>query len=82
MMDCKEISETLFRFVDNELETDLLISFQDHLEKCPPCAQRIVYTRKLLWLVRERCERCCAPNQLRVRILTSFPHRRKPIISI
>jgi hypothetical protein len=34
------------------------------------------YTRKLLWLVRERCVRCTASRDLRTRILTNLPHRR------
>jgi mycothiol system anti-sigma-R factor len=76
-MDCKEVSETLFLFVDNEMDSALLPPFRDHVEKCPGCAQRMDYTRKLLWLVRERCIRCTAPQTLRVRILTQLPHRRR-----
>jgi mycothiol system anti-sigma-R factor len=78
-MDCKEVRETLFLFVDNEMEAPLLISFRDHVAKCPGCAQKMDYTRKLLWLVRERCVRCTASQTLRLRILTNLPHRRNPI---
>jgi len=79
MMDCKEVSETLFLFVDNEMEAPLQTSFRDHVAKCPGCAQRMDYTRKLLFLVRERCVRCTASQTLRLRILTNLPHRRNPI---
>lgn len=79
MMDCKEVSEVAFLFVDNEMAADLVTPFRDHMARCPGCAQRIDYTRKLLWLVRERCVRCTASQELRVRILTSLPHRRSPI---
>ena len=79
MMDCKEVSETLFLFVDNEMESDLLPTFQAHVAKCPGCAERMDYTRKLLWLVRERCIRCTAPQTLRIRILTNLPHRRNTL---
>jgi mycothiol system anti-sigma-R factor len=78
-MDCKEVSDTLFLFVDNEMEEALLTPFRDHVAKCPGCAQRMDYTRKLVWLVRERCIRCTAPQNLRVRILTNLPHRRNPL---
>lgn len=78
-MDCKEVHERLFLFVDNELQEEFLISFQDHVATCPCCARQMVYTRKLLWLVRERCARCTAPRNLRHRILTSLPHRRSPL---
>ncbi len=75
-MDCEEVSKVLFLFVDNEMEEDLLILFRAHMERCSGCADRIVYTRKLLLVVRERCVRCAAPHTLRRRILTSLPHRR------
>ena len=78
-MDCREISESLFLFVDNEMEEALLIIFKEHVAKCPGCAQKTDYTRKLLWLVRERCARCNAPQNLRNRILTNLPHRRNPL---
>jgi mycothiol system anti-sigma-R factor len=78
-MDCKEVSETLFLFVDNEMDAAQLTPFRDHMARCPGCAQKMDYTRKLLWLVRERCIRCTAPQNLRTRILTTLPHRRNPI---
>jgi anti-sigma factor (TIGR02949 family) len=79
MMDCKEVSETLFLFVDNEMDAHLLTPFRDHVAVCPGCAKRMDYTRMLLWLVRERCVRCTASQDLRLRILTNLPHRRNPI---
>lgn len=78
-MDCKEVCETVFLFVDNEMGDDLQISFRDHVERCPGCADRMNYTRKFLFVIRERCTRCCAPDTLRHRILTSMPHRRSQI---
>jgi mycothiol system anti-sigma-R factor len=81
-MDCKEVRETLFLFVDNEMEEALLIHFRDHVSSCPGCAQKMDYTRKLIWLVRERCVRCTAPQNLRNRILTKLPHRRNAIARI
>ena len=74
-MDCKRVREVIFLFFDNEMDGDLLIHFQDHVERCPPCAHEIDHTRKLLFIVRERCIRCTAPDRLRHRILVSFPHR-------
>jgi anti-sigma factor (TIGR02949 family) len=77
-MDCKEVSETLFLFVDDEMGEDLLNPFRDHVAQCPGCAQKMDYTRKFLFIVRERCIRCRAPHELRSRILTGLPHRRTP----
>lgn len=76
-MDCKKATEVLFLFFDNEMEEDLRAPFQDHLSRCPLCAHRLAYTRKLLIIVRQRCARQLAPPRLRHRILESLPHRRK-----
>ncbi len=75
-MDCKRVSEVIYLFFDNELEEDLLAPFQAHVDDCPECAHRVGKTRRILVLVRERCERCCAPEHLRLKILTNMPHRR------
>ena len=74
-MDCKEVGEALFLFFDNEMEEGLLAPFRDHVGRCGSCSKKVDYTRKLLWIVRERTIRCNAPDRLRIRILTSFPHR-------
>lgn len=76
-MDCREVYAALYRFFDNELEDGLRTPFQDHVGRCPGCARRLHYTRKLLLIVRQRAVRQCAPESLRVKILTSLPHRRQ-----
>lgn len=75
-MDCRKVREVLFLYTDKEMEEELLISFREHMENCPPCAQQITRTERILLLVRKRCHRQQAPASLRERILTSFPHRR------
>lgn len=75
-MDCKQVREAVFLFFDNELEGDLLTPFKDHVGGCGDCAKNVDYTRKLLLIVRERTFRCTAPERLRIRILTSMPHRQ------
>jgi mycothiol system anti-sigma-R factor len=75
-MDCKEVSTVLFLFFDGEMDEDMLSPFRDHVGGCGDCAKKVDYTRKLLLIVRERTCRCCAPQRLRHRILTSLPHRR------
>jgi mycothiol system anti-sigma-R factor len=75
-MDCKEVGEVLFLFFDNEMNEELLSPFRDHVKTCGDCSKKLDYTRKLLWIVRERTCRCCAPDGLRHRILVNFEHRR------
>ena len=76
-MDCRKVREVVFLYTDNEMEEELLISFRDHMDHCPRCARAIHRTERMLMLVRRRCSRKAAPESLRERILTSFPHRQK-----
>lgn len=75
-MDCKRLKEVIFLFIDNELDDDQVPRLQAHLARCGECSRRVEHVRKFLIVVRERCVRCGAPESLRVRILTSLPHRR------
>lgn len=74
-MDCHRVREAMYRATDNELEPDQLAPFREHLRLCPECDHHYLYVTRLLCLVRERCLRLNAPARLKVRILTSFPHR-------
>jgi mycothiol system anti-sigma-R factor len=76
-MDCKEVIAVLFLFFDNEMEDEMLTPFRDHVGHCGDCAKRVDYTHKLLLIVREKTVRCCAPERLRLRILTNMPHRQQ-----
>ncbi|HVR97405.1 MAG TPA: zf-HC2 domain-containing protein [Thermoanaerobaculia bacterium] len=78
-MDCREVNEAIYRFFDNELEEALLATFRIHVDGCSDCAKRVSYTRTLLWIVRERCARCSAPDHLRLRILHSMAHRQNAL---
>jgi mycothiol system anti-sigma-R factor len=71
-MDCNRASEMMYRFFDNEMEEELLALFRRHLVACPPCAERMDHTRKVLVLFRQRCTRHHAPPRLRQRILLSL----------
>lgn len=75
-MNCERVNEVLFLFVDNEMEEDLIDPFRDHTNICPNCTRRVNYTRRFLLLVRQCCARQSAPERLRLRILSSMPHRK------
>ena len=40
-MDCKEVSEALFLFFDNEMEEELLAPFRDHVGTCRDCGRKL-----------------------------------------
>ena len=74
-MDCHRVRESMFQATDNELAAELLAPFREHLSFCPDCAHQYVYVGKLVATIRQRCCRHAAPSHLKIRILTSFPHR-------
>lgn len=71
-MDCRKVREVVFVYADNEMEGELLISFKQHVAICPECARRTVYAERLITVVRKRCAKAVAPEQLRQRILTGL----------
>lgn len=74
-MDCSKFEEIVFLYSDNQLEQELVVRYRRHIDLCPECARRAAFTRKLLVILRQRCERATAPERLRRRILAGLPHR-------
>jgi mycothiol system anti-sigma-R factor len=77
-MDCERFFELLYVVVDEDPDFDTFRELRLHLTNCPECARRALLARRVVTLVRERCHREQAPERLRLRILGSFPHRRRP----
>ena len=74
-MDCQQVKKVVFRYIDNEMDAELLVSFRNHVELCPKCRQHVSGKEWVVIRVR-RCRRTVASVRLRRRILTSLPHRR------
>ena len=72
-MDCSKFEEIVFLYSDNQLEQGLVVLYRRHLDLCPECAQRAVYTERLLMILRRRCVRAPAPPGLRQRIFANLP---------
>jgi mycothiol system anti-sigma-R factor len=70
-VNCAEILERLYEFVDLELDDDYWHKLQSHLEECSPCLRRVDLERLVKSLVaRACCEH--APMELRQRVLFSI----------
>ena len=69
-MDCKEVSSTLYLFLDNEMGDEQQTPFRDHTDNCHGCAQQIDRKRRFLLIFRQRCIRWTASESLRTRILS------------
>ncbi|HLC27288.1 MAG TPA: zf-HC2 domain-containing protein [bacterium] len=52
-MDCRQYSELLTAFVDDEISATELVRLHEHLKGCPPCARRIESLKTLQEMFRE-----------------------------
>lgn len=77
-MDCKTVRQALFLYADDELDAELLARFCAHLGLCPECQNEADHARRLVLIVRQRCQcmRLSAPERLRIRILASLTQRQ------
>lgn len=75
-MDCRKVREVVFVYADNEMDGELLVSFQQHVAVCPECARQKVFAERLVTVVRKRSVRASAPEQLRQRILAALRQDR------
>ena len=71
-MSCQHNRRIVFLYVDNELEQAMVVSFREHLARCPACAREEAYVRRFVTLVRARRCRAAAPQNLRDRILRAL----------
>ena len=68
--DCKEVSECLFLYLDNEMANDTVVRFKAHVEGCSNCSRRFEYMADFLSAVRTGSKRKRAPQLLVERILS------------
>ncbi|MEJ5945266.1 mycothiol system anti-sigma-R factor [Pseudokineococcus basanitobsidens] len=77
--DCDEVVDRLYAFLDQELSSEDEVDvgrIQRHLDECAPClAQRDVEV-VVREVVRRACASDCAPEALRVRIITQITQVR------
>ncbi|MCW2758361.1 MAG: rsrA [Nocardioidaceae bacterium] len=70
-LDCSEVVDRLFVFIDEELEQADCSQIQAHLEDCGPCLAKYNLERTVKTLVRRSCSEV-APSGLRERVLVSI----------
>ncbi len=67
--DCDAALESLFDFLDGELDDSLEEKLKSHVERCKPCFERADFERRFLAAVQAaRTEERC-PKALRERVL-------------
>ncbi len=66
-IDCEEVIEQLFAFLDHELDEDRQQRIEHHLTRCRDCFTRAEFERRLRARIREASE-VKAPERLRRRV--------------
>ncbi len=67
-VDCSEVLERVFFFIDNEMEAADLAEIKQHLDECGPCLQKYDLERTVKMLVARSCSEH-APETLREKVL-------------
>ena len=77
-LDCAELLDRLFLFIDNEMDATDCSRVRQHLEQCPPCAATYQLDCAMKTLVqRSCCEQ--APLALHERVLGSIRGWQGPV---
>ncbi len=67
-MNCGDCHEKLEAYVDRELSEPEVAELREHLERCPPCADRYRFQTDLKRLVKVCCEQDQTPLGLREKL--------------
>ncbi len=78
-LDCSEVVDRLFVFIDQELESADCSQIEQHLEECGPCLAKYNLERTVKTLVARSCSEQ-APDGLRDRVLLSIREVQVQII--
>lgn len=68
MLNCDEVAERLYSYLDRELSPEEMAAVQRHLDTCPRCRRWFVFEENILRLVGECARRVRAPEELAARI--------------
>jgi mycothiol system anti-sigma-R factor len=75
-VDCSEILQRVYVFIDNELEDASSDEIRHHLEECAPCLDQYDLERCIKKLVHRSCGDEQAPDALRAKILLRLTEAR------
>jgi mycothiol system anti-sigma-R factor len=80
-VDCSEILQRVYVFIDNELEDASTDEIRQHLEECAPCLDLYDLERCVKKLVHRSCGDEHAPDSLRKKVLLRISEVRLEISS-
>lgn len=65
--ECQEALDTLYHFLDGELDEARRTAIQEHLDRCSSCLEAFDFEAELKTVVAQRC-RESVPDELRERV--------------
>ena len=68
-MNCQELKDKLYAFLDQELAEADATAIRAHLDGCLGCDEEILFERRFLEHLRDCCTSDRAPSMLRQRIV-------------
>ena len=71
-MNCHRVQQYSDAYVDGEIDPPTQLEFEQHLDQCESCLDKIAFLRAIKSKVREEVRATPAPNGLRARVLASL----------
>ena len=79
-VDCKDILDRVYVFLDGETEDQTVEQIRQHLDECAPCLQKYDLERAVKALVHRSCGSEHAPEALRQKVLLRIQQVRLQIV--
>jgi mycothiol system anti-sigma-R factor len=67
-MDCNEVLERLWAYLDGEADATICVDLQIHIEECLHCRQQADFEVRLRRLIQSKCRGERAPQTLRAQL--------------
>jgi len=68
-LDCKDIENQLHAYLDNQLDKEGRLLFEEHLDYCLPCDKKIEFEIKLRNFIQQRAQESTFPASLENELL-------------
>lgn len=67
-IDCEQVLEQVWSYLDGELGENAYIEIQAHLTECSGCGPKYEFQRKLFALVEQKCKEGPIPVEVKQRL--------------
>lgn len=78
---CTEVLETVYAYLDGEMDDRACLQIREHLDECGPCLREYGLEEMVKRLVHKCCGQETVPTELRTKVLTRISAVRAEIES-